>query len=241
MEVKTQAIVLHTLKYGDSQLIVDMFTEKLGKVSFAVRIATSSRSRMKRQYFQNMNLLFVEFDYRQKANLQKLRNVSIAVPYKDIPFSPYKMSMSMFLAEFLSRCLRHEQANAALFLFLKNSLSWLDEAGKGYANFHIVFMIHLTLFLGFMPNVEIKEGNVFFDLQEGCFVPRILVRHPYLQGHDTELMRTLLRLNYSTMHLFTMTRDDRNRCVEVILEYYKLHLPDFPELKSLDILKELFV
>ena len=55
------------------------------------------------------------------------------------------------------------------------------------------------------------------------------------------LMRDLMRLRFQTMHLYTMSRQERNRCVEVIISYYRLHMPDFPELKTLPILKELFV
>ena len=49
-----------------------------------------------------------------------------------------------------------------------------------------------------------------------------------------------MRMNYDTMHLFTMSRAERIRCLTIINDYYRLHLPDFPVLKSLEILKELF-
>ena len=96
MEVKTRAIVLQTIKYGDAQLIVDFFTEKLGRVSFMVKIPKSSKAKMKRQLFQPLMILNLEFDHRPKANLQRLKDVSIALPFVDLPFSPYKLAMSMF-------------------------------------------------------------------------------------------------------------------------------------------------
>lgn len=49
-----------------------------------------------------------------------------------------------------------------------------------------------------------------------------------------------MRMNYETMHLFAMSRVERNRCLLIIIDYYRLHLPEFPPLKSLDVLKELF-
>lgn len=116
MEIKTSAIVLQTIKYGDSQLIVDFFTEKLGRLSFMVRVPKSSKGKMKRQLFQPLMVLNLEFDYRLKSNLQCLRDVSIQIPFSDIPFSPYKLGISMFLAELLSYVTRHEQANGALYL-----------------------------------------------------------------------------------------------------------------------------
>ncbi len=108
MEVKTRAIVLQTIKYGDAQLIVDFFTEKLGRLSFMVRIPKSSKGRLKRQLFQPLMLLQLEFDYRPKSNLQHIREASIGYAFIDIPFSPYKLAISMFLAELLSYTTKNE-------------------------------------------------------------------------------------------------------------------------------------
>ena len=169
MEVKTRAIVLQTIKYGDAQLIVDFFTEKLGRVSFMVKIPKSSKAKMKRQLFQPLMILNLEFDHRPKANLQRLKDVSIALPFVDLPFSPYKLAMSMFLAELLGQATRNEQVNVPLFSFIEESVAWLDQAQGNYANFHIVFMVRLTFFLGFSPNLESGAHGDFFDLEEGRF------------------------------------------------------------------------
>ena len=210
MEVKTRAIVLQTIKYGDAQLIVDFFTEKLGRVSFMVKIPKSSKAKMKRQLFQPLMILNLEFDHRPKANLQRLKDVSIALPFVDLPFSPYKLAMSMFLAELLGQATRNEQVNVPLFSFIEESVAWLDQHGD------------------------------FFDLEEGRFVSFVPTHVHYLNKEDSLRMLGLLRLSYETMHLYTMSRLDRNRCVEVILQYYRIHVPGFPELKSFSVLQELF-
>lgn len=49
-----------------------------------------------------------------------------------------------------------------------------------------------------------------------------------------------MRMDYPTMHLFHMSHTDRNRLLEVALVYYRLHLPDFPDLRSLSVLQELY-
>lgn len=133
MEVKTRAIVLQTIKYGDAQLIVDFFTEKVGRLSFMVKIPKSSKSKMKRQLFQPLMMLDLEFDHRPKAGLQRLKDVAISTPFVDIPFSPFKLAMSMFLAELLGQATRNEQANVPLFSFIEESVRWLDQAKEGFA------------------------------------------------------------------------------------------------------------
>ena len=101
MMEKTRAIVLHSIKYGESQFIVDFLTESRGRVSFLVKIPKSSKSNSKRQYFQPLTLVTLEFDFRANQNLQRIKNIGILYPYEDIPFSPIKISVSLFLAEFL--------------------------------------------------------------------------------------------------------------------------------------------
>lgn len=240
MEVKTKAIVLQTIKYGDSQLIVDFFTEELGRLSFIVRVPKSSKAKIRRQLFQPLWLLNIEFSYRPNGNLQKLKGVSIDIPFEDLPFSPYKLAISMFLSELLVYATKNEQNNLSLYTFLQESVLWLDHAKAAYSNFHIVFMVRLTYFLGFMPNLESGVEGDYFDLEDGRFVPFVPNHRHFLGKEDSLKLVALLRLGYDTMHLYTMSRQERNKCIEVILEYYKIHLPHFPEMKSYTILRELF-
>lgn len=240
MVVKTRAIVLRTTKFGDSQIIVDVLTEEQGRVSFMVRLSKSSKGKFRRQYFQPLTLLAIEYDYRQKANLQKMKDLMVYLPYCDIPFSPIKLPMSMFLAEFISLSTRNEQKDLPLFEFVLNSLLWLDGASGTFANFHIVFMLRMTLFLGFYPNLEDDEQLPYFDLQEGCFAAHAPVHPHFLGPEDALLLRKLMRIRYRTMHLYQMSRLERNRCVDLVLQYYRLHVPNFPDMKTLPVLKELF-
>lgn len=240
MTTKTKAIVLHTVKFGDSKLIIDFYTEAMGRLSFVVRISKSAKAKMKRQYFQPLAILNIEFDYRAKASLQQLKDAYVAVPYADIPVSPYKITIALFLSEFLTYSTRNEQANAPLFLFLQQSMEWLDTSTANFSNFHIVFMVKLTIFLGIYPNLSDDAEESVFDLQEGKFVPHVPLHGDHISGTDTYRLKALARLNYQTMHLYTMSHQERNMCVEMILRYYRLHLPAFPEMKTLSVLKELF-
>ena len=240
MELKSMAIVLQAIKYGESQLIVDLFTEKLGALSFIVRIPKSKKAKIKRQYFQPFVILNVEFDYRANVSLQKLRDVSIAIPFLHLPFAPYKYTVSMFLSEVLAYALKNEQQNEALFSFLFSSIVWLDQSTSNCANFHIVFLLRLSSYLGIAPNMESGVLGDFFDLEAGRFVECVPSHRYYLDKENSLHLISLMRLSYDTMHLYTMSHLNRDRCIEVILEYYKLHIPNFPDVKSLVVLKELF-
>lgn len=254
MLVKTKVIVLNTLKYGESRIIVDMFMREVGRLSCIVSIPKTPHGRLKKQYFQPMTLLEAEVDVRQQAQLQKLHDAHLLLPYTTIPFSPEKLSLSLFTAEFLCYALRSEQQNIPLFDYISDSMQWLDMASEGFANFHLTFLMRMSRFLGFYPNLSptpnpsprgegnlIGEGSdMFFDLREGRFCQDAPTHRDFLQPADAEKIRQLMRMDFPTMHLYRLNRMDRNRIVDVLLHYYRLHIPQFPELKSLAVLQELF-
>ena len=240
MIIKTRAIVLHSFKFGENKIIVDLFTEEHGRVSFVTKISSSAKAKIKKQYFQPFSILDVEYDYRQKQGLQKFKYVGIAFPFVSVPFDQYKMVISLFLAEFTFYAIRGEQKNTPLFGYVMNSLKWLDSCSSGFSNFHLVYMIHLLKFIGFYPNLDDYEKGFYFDLRSGCYISMPPFHREYLSADDTSLLSTFCRMDYSNMHFFKMSHIDRNRLVDVVLSYYRLHVPKFPELKSYDVLKELY-
>ncbi len=240
MLVKTNAIVLNSLKYGESQIIVDMFTEMYGRLSFMQRISRTSRSGVKKQFFQPLTILSIEFDFRPSQKLQRIKEAAVACPFVSIPFDALKLSIAMFVAEFTSYCTRSEQANRPLYLFVENSVRWLDACTNGFANFHIIYMLHLSRFVGFYPNLDSGVGKTWFDMRSGCFTGSMPAHNDVLQPDEANKIRLLMRLNYTTMRLLSLSRSERNRIVEVVLQYYRLHRPGFPEMKSLPVLMQLF-
>ena len=240
MLVKTEAIVLHSLKYGETRLIVDLFTREAGRLSCIVPLPKTPRSRLKKQYFQPMTLLEVEIDLRQRLQLQKMKDARLLSAYATIPFSPEKLALSLFVAEFLYHALRSEQKNEHLFAYICDSMQWLDIAEKNFANFHLTFLMRMSRFLGFYPNLDDFVDGCVFDLRAATFSLLIPTHRDFLQPDDARRIHTLMRMDFPTMHLYRLNRTDRNRIVDVLLRYYSLHIPQFPELKSLSVLQELW-
>lgn len=233
-------MVLRTIRYGDSQLIVDMITDGFGRLSFMQRIPKTNRSKVKKQILQPLNILDIIFDYRPNIKMQRIKDASAAFPFMSIPFDPQKIAMGMFIAEFLYYATRSEQADKPLFRFIEDSMRWLDASTSACSNFHIVFLMHLTMFVGFYPNTEHDTADRYFDLRSGCFTPRPPLHSDFLLPDEADKIELLMRMSYATMHLFRFTREERNRCINIITKYYRLHVPDFPELKSLAVLREVF-
>ncbi|MBR5749386.1 MAG: DNA repair protein RecO [Prevotella sp.] len=240
MLTKTPAIVLHSLKYGETRLIVDMFTRSHGRLSFIVSLPKSPKGKIKKQFFQPLTMLEIETDVRPKLQLQKLSDVRLLYPFSTIPFEPDKLAISLFVAEFLYYAVRGEQQNVPLFDYVADSIQWLDGQEGRFANFHLVFLMRLSRFLGFYPNLDGYTPGDYFDLRESVFCALPPVHRDVLQPQEAEKVQLMMRMDYSTMHLFQMSHDERNRLLEVALVYYRLHLPDFPEMKSIGVLQELY-
>lgn len=239
-DMKSRALVLRTVKYNDEAFIAHLFTEQEGRVAMLVRINRSKRAAVRHTLFQPLAVLEVEWENRPNASLQRPKQAVTALPLLSLPYDPHKSAMTLFLAEFLFYALQGETDKEALFDYVARSVEWLDTCPKGYANFHLVFLLRLTHFLGFMPQiVKAREGH-YFDLRSSCFVPVQPIHPDFLPPREAALLPKLLRMRYDNMHVFRFSGTERSQLLEHLNHYYRLHLPGFPELKSLAVLKMLF-
>lgn len=240
VKTKTEAIVLRSVKYGEQKVIVDMFTRQWGRLSFALVLPHSAHARLKKQYFQPLTLLNIEADIRQQQQFQKIGEASLLSPLPSLLSDPSKLAIGLFVCEFLYHALRDEQQNVPLFDYVRTSIEWLDQRERDFANFHLVFLMHLSRFLGFYPNLDDYHDGDFFDLRSAGFCQLAPLHRDFLQPQEAARIRMLMRMDYVSMHLFRLSRADRNRILELLVYYYRLHIPQFPELRSLPVLRELF-
>ena len=77
-------------------------------------------------------------------------------------------------------------------------------------------------------------------MSAATFSLQVPTHRDFLQPDDAQRIHTLMRMDFPTMRLYRLSRHDRNRIVDVLLYYYRLHIPQFPELKSLSVLQELW-
>lgn len=240
MVERFNGVVLRTIKYSDSLMIADMYTQSHGRLSFLVPISSNRRSRVRNVLFQPLSILSFTASYRNGKSMSRLSDVQPAVLYSSIPYDITKSAIAMYLAEFLSSVLREEYENDALFSFLSASFDWFDKADSNYADFHILFLVQLTRFLGIYPNVEDFSDGCYFDLVAGCLVQEPPLHSQYLLPEDTRNFIELLSIDFSSLHSVTLNRKARGEYLALLQNYYRLHVPDFPELKSAEVLRELF-
>ena len=239
---RTKGIVLHTFKFKDNQLIAVVFTQQWGRTSYIVSIPKTHKAGAKHLLLQPLAEVEAEADMKPNVSLFRLKSLQVAQPLESIPYHPVKSVIALFLQEFLYHAIREEgQPNESLYAYLAHSVRWLDMAEKDYANFHLVFLLRVSQFLGLRPNVENYQPGCYFDMLNASFVLQQPKAHAYyIAPEESRHMVNLMRLNFANMHLFKMNRHERNHLLSLINDYYRLHLPDFPELNSLQVLKEVF-
>lgn len=239
MEVKTRGLVLHTLKYNDTTLIADVLTEADGFRSFAVSVSTGRRSTGRHRLFQPMARLTLAWNERSARQLLRPRSVE-GMPYQSLTVVYEKTAVTLFVAEFLRAALRNEPPQPQLFDYIWKSMEWFDAAEEHYANFHLVFLLCLSRFLGFYPNIDEYRDGDYFDMENSTFVHAAPSHAHYLEPDLAALLPKIMRMKYATMHVFRFSGADRSRLVTFILDYYRLHIPSFPEMKSLEVLRAVF-
>ncbi|NDW17991.1 DNA repair protein RecO [Dysgonomonas sp. 216] len=240
MQQKVQGIVLNTINYNDKYILTQIFTNNLGRVTYMVPKATTKTSKVPRSLFMPLALLDLQVEHRDTRDIQRIKEAHSLLPLFSIPSDMAKSSMVFFLSEFLTRVLRDVNDNNNLFQYLIQSVQLLELADKNIANYHLVFILNLTRFLGFYPNLEDYKSYDMFDMLNGVFVDRQPLHKHYINAADSFALSKLARISYENMHLFKFSRNDRINIINRIIEYYRIHLGDFPSIKSLDVLHELF-
>ncbi|MBO4906179.1 MAG: DNA repair protein RecO C-terminal domain-containing protein [Bacteroidaceae bacterium] len=230
---------MNRLHYNDQSDVVSIYTRQRGTVGFMVRRSRRGKAGSSEAALGALSMVEVVWD-EHGGGLQRPKELSLSHSWSSLPFHPHKTAMVLLLAEFLYRALRSEQANESLFDYLTNGLQWLDEAESGYANFHVVFLTHLTRYLGFQPNITGWRENSYFDLQTACFVDSPPAHDNWLSPVEASQLPLLLRVDVRSMSRLAWNGRWRRRALTVLARYYRLHLAEFPEVRSIEVLAEVF-
>ena len=240
MLITSRAIILSIVRYADDTLIAEAYTEQQGRVGFLVKISSSARAAVRHTLFQPLAVLELTWEHRAGGGLSRPKAARSVLPFTSLPYDPYKSAMALFIAEFLHHALRSEPVTTHLYNYIEQSINWLDTCTRNFSNFHLVFLVRLTFFLGITPNVDYPERYKFFDLRAGSFVSTRPAHADYLSDPEAQFIPMLLRMRYETMHIFHFNGEQRTQLLRYINTYYRLHLEGMPELKSLGVLSEVF-
>lgn len=238
MLVKTTGIVLRTVKYSESSVIADIFTASNGLRSFIAGGVRTRQARISPGLLQiMMPLEFVSY-LREDRDLCRLKEARALYVFNSIPFDIRKGAVGMFMTEVARKAIHGQEENRDLYELLLHTFVFLDETRESIANLHLHFMLQLSEQLGFQPGGSFSEQTPYFNLLDGNFESLQPAHTHWLAPHYSEKLGILLSLPREQCHQLPLTREERSYLLKQLINYYRLHIENFPAINSHQVLEE---
>lgn len=237
MDDTIEGVVLQSLRYGDTSLIVRVFTRNFGLKSYMVKGAFNRNAKNRAALFQSLNLIeYVEVGRPNKSTLGYMRDVHLSTVYQNIPATMNKRAILMFVSELLSKTITEQEQNVALYDFIVQSLKWLDLVECDYANFPLFFTLELSRHLGFYPKAN-HETGFYFDMMEGSFA-RDYPLHPYyFDAESATLLAQFLGAGINESCRQPLRVSQRRDLLDGLIVFMRLHAPVMKDFHSHEVLK----
>lgn len=240
MYLKTQAVVLRRIPYNEHSYIISFYSLENGRLDGIQYGIKTGKRNSGLAYFEPLNVVDLVIDKKAGKSLYRIIEAKVNLNSSMGMVDPAKNAVAFFLAECLYRIFRESTVDKELYFFIKQSADLLHSLQKGIANFHLVFLFEMTKYLGFYPNVENGSDIKYFDMVNGIFVSTKPMHSFFLAPNESIMLMKLSRMNYSNMHFFQFSRHDRIRILNQLLDYYRIHVPEFGTISSLSVLTDLF-
>lgn len=237
MLAKTKGIVLKTINYSETSVVAKIYTEEFGLKSYLIRGVRKRKAKTKANNLALLSLLELEVNNRESKDLQYIKELRNAHIFQSLVYDIRKISIATFLNELIYNSIREEEANAPLFQFLFNAIQLLDLIEDNFSSFHLHFAIQLSKYLGFGPADTSFETGSLFDLADGKFYSNQRLGLYKLSAEESLFFYQASALSFEEFRKNSFSKSMRKAMLEHILNYYRLHLPDFKPLRSHEVLE----
>ena len=236
MLCSTKGIILQNVKYADKKVISKIYTNEFGIISVNAFVSRTSKSKISNSLIQPLTLVEIEILFKENHDIHSLKEIRLVHQYQNLHENFHKLCVAQFMNEVLIKCLKEQAPNADLFEFIVQVFIWLDDTTGQINQLPVYFLFHLTKFLGFYPLESFEAGQIYFNLIEGQFQSHKLEFPLGLNEEQARLFKLLFESDLSGSKSFS--KQQRDMLMEILLLYYKYHLPGFSDLKSYQVLKE---
>ncbi len=236
--VKAQGVILRSIKYSESSLILDVFTLEYGLRSMIISGVRKSKSKSKIGLYQVMNFLEFVFYENEKDTLCRIKEVKTTFMYSTIYKDVVKSSIGMLMTEITRNAIKEKSSNPELFEFLKQWFIFLDTSENSIANFMIKYMLDLSRHLGFEPMPNYSETNYIFDTYEGQFISNEQTNQYCASPAVSKFIFDLIKAKHADIHLYQSNGQMRTEALDMLIQFYQLQLESFKDLKSVAILRQ---
>ena len=234
MLITSAGIVLNTINYSETSLVARIFTEHHGLQSFMVKGVRKKGASVKRNLFAPLSLVNLVYYFKEREGLQVLKEISVSHHLHGIMSEMTKSAVLLFMNELLNHSINQGMPDKSLFQFIENEILLLENSQIPTAVFPLHFIIGLSSALGFAPIENYSSEYNYFDLTEGSFKNSLPPHNYYIAEPQSELLSHMLQNNIAAIS----THNSRTILLSNMLDYLKLHLQGFGDIKSHLILAE---
>lgn len=214
---KTKGVVLRYTRYGETSIIVNIFTESFGLQSYIVNGVRSKSGKNKIALYQPLTLLDLVVYHKENAAIVRIKEIACSYQYQHLQSDPKKSCIGLFISELLNKTVKEQSHASDLCNFIIESLMQLDLLVRA-ENFHLVFLIKLSKYLGFGPFTKADLGAWG------------------LNATDEEVLDLLLECNYGST--IEMSNEQRRNLLDILLRFYNSHVDGMGNMKSIQVLRE---
>ena len=238
MLIKTRGIVFRSVKYSETSFITDIYTEEKGLRSYIISGVRKKKPLVRASLLQLMSLVEMVAYHRDDNRLCRVKEIKAAEVYQSIPFDVRKGAVGMFMIEVVQKTIKESEENKPLFEFLYHSFHFLDTTDHPVSNFHLVFLLELSAYLGFLPGGRADEKTPYFNLREGVFSESQDQGLWFLDREESHLLSQLLYSSLEESHLVQMNREERRNILRHLITFYRTHVEDMPVINSYQVLED---
>ncbi len=232
MVVSTPGIVMRATKYGDTSLVVKIFTQRQGNQSFIVKNAFRKNNRFAASYFSPLAMLDISYEDQGKSSLKYLKDLSPHRTATDLFFDPAKSSILLFYNEILYKLLMDSGEDEVLFDFLEEEIGKVHNASGNLAELPLRFLLRLSMVMGYYPEDNYSPDAPCFSLADCRFQPFFVDDPNFLSAQQSEYLHLLL----NTEEPVKVTRGVRNALLKSLVAYFQVHNDQIRKIDSLEIL-----
>jgi len=237
MRISEKAIVLQSIKHGEKKYILKLFTQHHGTLSVSVNTSQSKSSKFRSSSIMPLNFVEIELLLKESKDIHVLSEMNVYKVHSAIHQNISKLSIAQFMHEVMLKTLKDQHSHEELFSFVEECFDFLNFSDEGHSNLHLFFMLELSKHLGFEPQNNFSTSSSYFDVREGRFSEMELVWPFGLKKEESKFFSQMIK---SDLNLQRLTKLEKHFLLDVFLSYFAFHVPGFGNLKSPDVLREVF-
>jgi DNA repair protein RecO (recombination protein O) len=259
MLTKTEAIVIKSMKYGDTSKIVTFYTRQFGKLKGIAKGARRSDNKFgaSLEPLSDVTLVIYKKAHRDLYLISQCDSIK---SFGKIHDSIEKILVGLSVLELVDQLAHEEEENAALFSLLLETLSALNGSSKNFQSLGRSFQIRLASLLGYAPNLDVcsvcgksvmdveQSSGVGFLLMSGAVIcsscgragrAKRVVGHTTLSAPAHRILQRFLTSRMDNVTKLAYSDSIGNELDETLRLYLRYHFDNMRDLKSPQIFKSM--